>query len=160
NDGKEKDIQTRSDRVKGSAVNPVLREGNSDRRAPASVKAYARKHPHRMGAWSADSKSHVAHMDAGDFYGSEQSVEIAQPGSVRIELEGRDGRRHMLKTGIKVQAGELIDAAVMDAAALSRFVAEQIDDARARGVLFSLHLKATMMKVSDPIMFGIAVEAF
>jgi len=159
-DESERETRARYDRVKGSAVNPVLREGNSDRRAPASVKAYARKHPHRMGAWSADSKSHVAHMDAGDFYGSEQSVEIAQPGSVRIELEGRDGRRHMLKTGIKVQAGELIDAAVMDAAALSRFVAEQIDDARARGVLFSLHLKATMMKVSDPIMFGIAVEAF
>jgi len=159
-DESERETRARYDRVKGSAVNPVLREGNSDRRAPASVKAYARKHPHRMGAWSADSKSHVAHMDAGDFYGSEQSVEIAQPGSVRIELEGRDGRRHMLKTGIRVQAGELIDAAVMDAAALSRFVAEQIDDARARGVLFSLHLKATMMKVSDPIMFGIAVEAF
>ncbi|WP_027079490.1 NADP-dependent isocitrate dehydrogenase [Luteimonas mephitis] len=159
-DESERETRARYDRVKGSAVNPVLREGNSDRRAPASVKAYARKHPHRMGAWSADSKSHVAHMDAGDFYGSEQSVEIAQPGSVRIELEGRDGRRHMLKTGIKVQAGDLIDAAVMDAAALSRFVAEQIDDARARGVLFSLHLKATMMKVSDPIMFGIAVEAF
>ncbi|MGN7727043.1 NADP-dependent isocitrate dehydrogenase [Luteimonas sp. 22616] len=159
-DESERETKSRYDRAKGSAVNPVLREGNSDRRAPASVKAYARKHPHRMGAWSADSKSHVAHMDGGDFYGSEQSVEIAQPGSVRIELEGSDGRRHMLKTGIAVQAGELIDAAVMDAAALSRFIGEQIDDARAQGVLFSLHLKATMMKVSDPIMFGIAVEAF
>jgi isocitrate dehydrogenase len=159
-DESERETKARYDRAKGSAVNPVLREGNSDRRAPASVKAYARKHPHRMGKWESDSKSHVAHMDAGDFYGSEQSVEIAQPGSVRIELEGRDGRRHMLKTGVAVQAGELIDAAVMDAAALSRFIRAQIDDARARGVLFSLHLKATMMKVSDPIMFGIAVEAF
>ncbi|MDN5782384.1 MAG: NADP-dependent isocitrate dehydrogenase, partial [Luteimonas sp.] len=159
-DESERETKSRYDKVKGSAVNPVLREGNSDRRAPASVKAYAHKHPHRMGKWSADSKSHVAHMDGGDFYGSEQSVEIAQPGSVRIELEGRDGRRHMLKTGIAVQAGELIDAAVMDASALSRFVGEQIDDARAQGVLFSLHLKATMMKVSDPIMFGIAVEVF
>jgi isocitrate dehydrogenase len=159
-DESERDTKARYDRAKGSAVNPVLREGNSDRRAPASVKAYARKHPHRMGKWEADSKSHVAHMDGGDFYGSEQSVEIAQPGSVRIELEGRDGRRHMLKTGVAVQAGELIDAAVMDAAALARFIRTQIEDARARGVLFSLHLKATMMKVSDPIMFGIAVEAF
>lgn len=159
-DESERETKARYDRVKGSAVNPVLREGNSDRRAPASVKAYARKHPHRMGKWEKDSKSHVAHMDGGDFYGSEQSVEIAQPGSVRIELEGRDGRRHMLRTGVAVQAGELIDAAVMDAAALSRFVGEQIDDARAKDVLFSLHLKATMMKVSDPIMFGIAVEAF
>ena len=159
-DESERETKARYDKAKGSAVNPVLREGNSDRRAPASVKAYARKHPHRMGKWESDSKSHVAHMDGGDFYGSEQSVEIAQPGSVRIELEGRDGRRHMLKTGVAVQAGELIDAAVMDAAALSRFIRAQIDDARARGVLFSLHLKATMMKVSDPIMFGIAVEAF
>ncbi|HEY9540452.1 MAG TPA: NADP-dependent isocitrate dehydrogenase [Luteimonas sp.] len=159
-DESERETKSRYDKVKGSAVNPVLREGNSDRRAPASVKAYARKHPHRMGKWEPDSKTHVAHMDGGDFYGSEQSVEIAQPGNVRIELEGRDGRRHMLRTGIAVQAGELIDAAVMDASALSRFVGEQIDDARAQGVLFSLHLKATMMKVSDPIMFGIAVEAF
>ncbi len=159
-DEAEREAKARYDRVKGSAVNPVLREGNSDRRAPASVKAYARKHPHRMGKWERDSKSHVAHMDDGDFYGSEQSVEIARPGSLRIELEGRDGRRHMLKTGIAVQAGELVDAATMDAGALSRFVDAQIADARAQGVLFSLHLKATMMKVSDPIMFGIAVEAF
>src|SRR3546814_9977768 len=131
------ETKSRYDKAKGSAVNPVLREGNSDRRAPASVKAYARKHPHRMGKWDKDSKTHVAHMDGGDFYGSEQSVEIAQPGNVRIELEGRDGRRHMLRTGIAVQAGELIDAAVMDASALSRFVGDQIDDARAQGVLFS-----------------------
>ncbi len=156
----ENDIKARYDRVKGSAVNPVLREGNSDRRAPASVKAYARKHPHRMGAWSADSKSHVAHMDGGDFYGSEQSKLIEQAGTVSIELEGRDGRRSMLKTGIKVKAGELIDASSMSAKALSDFVDAQIDDARAQGVLFSLHLKATMMKVSDPIMFGIVVKRF
>src|SRR5690606_27248251 len=159
-DESERETKARYDKVKGSAVNPVLREGNSDRRAPASVKAYARKHPHRMGKWEPDSKSHVTHMESGDFYGSEQSVEVARPGSVRIELEGRDGRRHMLRTGIAVQAGELIDAAVMDAAALSRFVGEQIDDARAQAWLFSRHRKATMMKVSDPIMFGIAVEAF
>src|SRR3546814_8481749 len=117
-DESERETKSRYDKVKGSAVNPVLREGNSDRRAPASVKAYARKHPHRMGKWEPDSKTHVAHMDGGDFYGSEQSVEIAQPGNVRITLEGRDGRRHMLRTGIAVQAGELIDAAVMDASAL------------------------------------------
>ncbi|RPE80088.1 NADP-dependent isocitrate dehydrogenase [Vulcaniibacterium tengchongense] len=156
----ESETKARYDRVKGSAVNPVLREGNSDRRAPASVKAYARKHPHRMGAWSADSKAHVAHMAEGDFYGSERSATIAEAGSLRIELEGRDGRRIALKTGIQVQAGEVVDAAAMSAKALARFVDAQIEDARARGVLFSLHLKATMMKVSDPIMFGIAVKRF
>lgn len=157
---RENEIKARYDRTKGSAVNPVLREGNSDRRAPASVKAYARKHPHKMGAWSADSKSSVAHMDGGDFYGSEQSAQIEQAGSVSIELVGHDGRRNMLKTGVKVKAGELIDAAVMSAKALSTFVDAQIDDASAQGVLFSLHLKATMMKVSDPIMFGIVVRRF
>lgn len=157
---RENEIKARYDRTKGSAVNPVLREGNSDRRAPASVKAYARKHPHKMGAWSADSKSSVAHMDGGDFYGSEQSAQIEQAGSVSIELVGHDGRRNMLKTGVKVKAGELIDAAVMSAKALSAFVDAQIDDASAQGVLFSLHLKATMMKVSDPIMFGIVVRRF
>ncbi|MCJ0826327.1 NADP-dependent isocitrate dehydrogenase [Luteimonas sp. 50] len=159
-DEREKGIKARYDKVKGSAVNPVLREGNSDRRAPASVKAYARRHPHRMGAWSAGSKSHVAHMDGGDFYGSEQSALLAQAGSVNVELVGHDGRRHMLKTGIAVQAGELIDASVMSAAALSDFLDAQIDDALWQGVLFSLHLKATMMKVSDPIIFGAAVRAF
>ena len=153
-------IKARYDKVKGSAVNPVLREGNSDRRAPPSVKNYARRHPHRMGAWSADSRTHVAHMEAGDFYGSEQSALIAQAGTVRIELLGRDGRSHMLKTGIAVQAGELIDAAVLDARALADFIDAQIDDARASDVLFSLHLKATMMKVSDPIIFGVAVNRF
>lgn len=157
---RENEIKARYDRTKGSAVNPVLREGNSDRRAPLSVKNYARKHPHKMGAWSADSKSHIAHMDGGDFYGSEQSRLIEQAGVVAIDLVGKDGRRHMLKTNIKVKAGELIDASVMSAGALSRFIDAQIDDAQAQGVLFSLHLKATMMKVSDPIMFGIAVKRF
>lgn len=156
----ESEYKARYDRVKGSAVNPVLREGNSDRRAPLSVKNYARKHPHRMGAWSADSRSHVAHMDGGDFYGSEQSKVIDKAGTVSIELTGADGRRNMLKTNIKVQAGEVIDAASMSAKSLSRFVDAQIDDALAKGVLFSLHLKATMMKVSDPIMFGIVVQRF
>jgi isocitrate dehydrogenase len=153
-------VRSRYDRTKGSAVNPVLREGNSDRRAPLSVKNYARKHPHRMGAWSADSKSHVAHMDGGDFYGSEQSALVAQAGTVKVELLGRDGRRHMLKTGIAVQAGELIDASVMGAKALARFVDAQIVDAQRQGVLFSVHLKATMMKVSDPIIFGTVVRGF
>ncbi|KAA8919749.1 isocitrate dehydrogenase (NADP(+)) [Xanthomonas sontii] len=159
-DEKEKDAKARYDKVKGSAVNPVLREGNSDRRAPASVKNYARKHPHRMGAWSADSKSHVAHMDAGDFYGSERSALIEQAGSVRIELVGKDGAVTVLKEKTAVQAGELIDAAVMSKRALAAFVQAQIADAKQQGVLFSLHLKATMMKVSDPIMFGVVVEAF
>jgi isocitrate dehydrogenase len=159
-DAAQKDVQARYDRVKGSAVNPVLREGNSDRRAPASVKAYARKHPHRMGKWSADSKSHVAHMDADDFYGSEQSVAMPAAGVVRIEFEGDDGSRKVLKDGLKLQAGEVIDASVMRTAALERFIDAQVADAQKQGVLFSLHLKATMMKVSDPIMFGVAVRAF
>jgi isocitrate dehydrogenase len=157
---RDSEVKARYDRIKGSAVNPVLREGNSDRRAPASVKAYARKHPHKMGAWSTDSTTHVAHMDGGDFYGSEQSVLIAQPGTVKIELIGQDGRSHMLKTGLKVKAGELIDASVMSTQALADFIDAQIADAKAQGVLFSLHLKATMMKVSDPIMFGVAVKRY
>ncbi|WP_295910862.1 NADP-dependent isocitrate dehydrogenase [uncultured Xanthomonas sp.] len=159
-DEKEKEAKARYDKVKGSAVNPVLREGNSDRRAPASVKNYARKHPHRMGAWSAESKSHVAHMDAGDFYGSERSALIEQAGSIKIELVGKDGAVTVLKEKTAVQAGELIDAAVMSKRALAAFVQAQIADAKQQGVLFSLHLKATMMKVSDPIMFGVVVEAF
>ena len=157
---RERDVKSRYDRVKGSAVNPVLREGNSDRRAPASVKAYARKHPHRMGKWQADSKSHVAHMDDGDFYGSEQSVVVPAAGQVRIEFTSATGSSFPLRAPVKVQAGEVIDAAAMDAAKLADFVDAQIADAKARGVLFSLHLKATMMKVSDPIMFGIAVSRF
>ena len=154
------EIKARYDRTKGSAVNPVLREGNSDRRAPASVKAYARKHPHRMGAWSADSKSHVAHMQGGDFYGSEQSAVIADATTLKIELIGNDGRSQALKTGLKVKAGEVVDASVMNTRALGEFIDAQIGDAKAQGVLFSLHLKATMMKVSDPIMFGVVVNRF
>ncbi|PJJ97444.1 isocitrate dehydrogenase (NADP(+)) [Lysobacteraceae bacterium NML91-0213] len=159
-DDAERDTKARYDRVKGSAVNPVLREGNSDRRAPASVKAYARKHPHRMGKWSSDSKSHVAHMDAGDFYGSERSTTLASADTLKIELVAADGTTTVLRDAVKVQAGEVVDAAVMSRKALADFIAREIEDARAQGVLFSLHLKATMMKVSDPIMFGVAVNAF
>ncbi|MGN2242807.1 NADP-dependent isocitrate dehydrogenase [Frateuria sp. GZRR33] len=153
-------IKARYDKVKGSAVNPVLREGNSDRRAPASVKNYARKHPHKMGKWSADSKTRVAHMDAGDFYGSEQSATMDKAGSLKIELVGNDGSTTVLKEKVAVQAGEVVDAAVMSRAALARFVDTAIAEAKAAGTLFSLHLKATMMKVSDPIMFGVVVREF
>ncbi|QJQ95732.1 MULTISPECIES: NADP-dependent isocitrate dehydrogenase [Halomonadaceae] len=156
----EKEIQSRYDKVKGSAVNPVLREGNSDRRAPLSVKNYARKYPHRMGEWSADSKSHVAHMQDGDFYGSEKSALIESAGSLKIELIGKDGSATVLKEKTAVLAGEVVDAAVMSSKALRRFVAAEIEDAKSKGVLFSLHLKATMMKVSDPIMFGLVVDEF
>ncbi len=156
----ETDIKARFDRTKGSAVNPVLREGNSDRRAPKSVKAFARKHPHRMGKWSSDSKSHVAHMSEGDFYGSERSATLEKAGALKIELVGSDGATTVLKDAVKVQAGEIVDAAVMSRKALSSFIEAQIEDAKAQDVLFSLHLKATMMKVSDPIMFGIVVQAF
>lgn len=159
-DAHEKDVKSRYDKVKGSAVNPVLREGNSDRRAPASVKNYARKHPHKMGAWSKDSKTHVAHMDGGDFYGSEQSALIDKAGSVSIEWFGKDGSHSVLKAKTALLAGEIIDAAVMSRKALAAFVDAQIADAKQQGVLFSLHLKATMMKVSDPIMFGVAVGEF
>jgi isocitrate dehydrogenase len=159
-DAKEKDIQSRYDKVKGSAVNPVLREGNSDRRAPLSVKNFARKHPHRMGKWSSDSKSHVSHMAAGDFFGSEQSATLAADGTLKIELVAADGGVTVLKEKVKVKAGEIVDAAVMSRKALAAFIGEQIADAKAKGVLFSLHLKATMMKVSDPIMFGVVVNEF
>ena len=155
-----RDAKARYDRVKGSAVNPVLREGNSDRRAPASVKQYAKKHPHRMGKWEADSRSHVAHMDAGDFYASEQSVTFDHDGKVQIELLGKDGSDVILKPKTKVLPGEVLDCAVMRADTLADFVDAQIADAKAKGVLFSLHLKATMMKVSDPIMFGIVVQRY
>ncbi|MGA6150070.1 NADP-dependent isocitrate dehydrogenase [Stenotrophomonas sp. NPDC077461] len=155
-----RDIKARYDKVKGSAVNPVLREGNSDRRAPLSVKNYARKHPHRMGKWSTESKSHVAHMDGGDFYGSEKSATLATAGSLKIELHQADGTTVVLKDKTAVKAGEIVDAAVMSRSALAAFVQAQIADAKAKGVLFSLHLKATMMKVSDPIMFGVVVEEF
>jgi isocitrate dehydrogenase len=157
---REQNIKSRYGKAMGSAVNPVLREGNSDRRAPASVKAYARKHPHRMGAWSGDSKSHVSHMEAGDFYGSEQSYTLINPSTVRIEYTSVTGSSFPLRAPVSLLAGEMIDASVMSAQALADFVDAQIEDAKARGVLFSLHLKATMMKVSDPIMFGIVVSRF
>jgi isocitrate dehydrogenase len=159
-DDEQREIRARYDRVKGSAVNPVLREGNSDRRAPASVKAYARSHPHSMGAWSSDSRSHVATMSEGDFRSTERSVTVADQGEVRIELAGEDGRVTVLKASVPVLAGEVLDAAVMSREALDRFLAGQVADAKDRGVLFSVHLKATMMKVSDPIVFGRAVRAF
>ncbi|CAE6773984.1 Isocitrate dehydrogenase [NADP] [Paraburkholderia aspalathi] len=156
----EKDVKARYDKIKGSAVNPVLREGNSDRRAPLSVKNYARKHPHKMGAWSADSKSHVAHMSGGDFYGSEKSALIAAAGAVKIELIAADGSAKVLKEKTAVQAGEIIDASVLSKNALRSFIEAEIADAKAKGVLFSVHLKATMMKVSDPIIFGHVVSVF
>lgn len=156
----EKEARSRYDKVKGSAVNPVLREGNSDRRAPASVKQYARKNPHSMGAWSKESKSHVAHMSAGDFYGSEKSVTIAEAGQVRIELVAADGSVTVLKEKTTVKAGEIIDASAMSKTALRDFIAAEIADAKAKDVLLSVHLKATMMKVSDPIMFGHVVTVF
>ncbi|AMG35162.1 NADP-dependent isocitrate dehydrogenase [Achromobacter xylosoxidans] len=156
----ERDVKARYDKVKGSAVNPVLREGNSDRRAPLSVKNYARKHPHKMGAWTADSKSHVSHMDSGDFYGTEKSALIADAGDVKIELTAADGSKTVLKEKTPVKAGEIIDAAVLSTAKLKSFLQAQIDDARAQGVLFSVHLKATMMKVSDPVIFGHVVSVF
>jgi isocitrate dehydrogenase len=148
------------DRVKGSAVNPVLREGNSDRRAPASVKAFARSHPHSMGAWSSDSKSHVSTMSDGDFRSTEKSVTVPSDDTLRIEFVGPDGAPTVLKESIPVLAGEIVDAAVMRRSALDAFLAEQIAEAKEQGVLFSLHMKATMMKVSDPIIFGHAVRAF
>ncbi|MFE2378819.1 NADP-dependent isocitrate dehydrogenase [Streptomyces sp. NPDC059398] len=156
----DKDVRARYDKVKGSAVNPVLREGNSDRRAPASVKNYAKAHPHRMGAWSSDSKTNVAHMDGDDFRSTEKSVVIDEPGSLRIELAGDDGTTTVLRESVPVLAGEVVDASVMRVAALREFFTAQIARAKAEDVLFSVHLKATMMKVSDPIIFGHVVRAF
>ncbi|WP_018916645.1 NADP-dependent isocitrate dehydrogenase [Vreelandella zhanjiangensis] len=156
----EKAIKAAYDKAKGSAVNPVLREGNSDRRAPKSVKNYARKYPHRMGEWSSDSQSHVAHMSEGDFYGSEQSAVMEKAGKLKIELQQKDGTTTVLKESLAVLEGEVIDAASMSSRRLRSFIDSEINDAKARNVLFSLHLKATMMKVSDPIMFGIVVEEF
>lgn len=156
----DKDVKARYDKVKGSAVNPVLREGNSDRRAPLSVKNYARKHPHKMGAWAADSKSHVAHMSTGDFYGSEKAALIDAADAVKIELIAKDGTATVLKEKTSVQAGEILDCAVMSKNALRSFIAAEIESAKAQGVLLSVHLKATMMKVSDPIMFGQIVAEF
>lgn len=159
-DVSEWNVKARYDKVKGSAVNPVLREGNSDRRAPLSVKNYARKHPHKMGAWSKDSKTHVSHMDGGDFYGSEKSTVVEKATNVKIEWFGKDGSSTVLKEKTALKDGEIIDVAVMSKKALTAFIDAQIDDAKKQGVLFSLHLKATMMKVSDPIMFGFAVNEF
>ncbi|MFD7666251.1 NADP-dependent isocitrate dehydrogenase [Streptomyces sp. NPDC059788] len=156
----ERDIRARYDKVKGSAVNPVLREGNSDRRAPASVKNYAKANPHRMGAWSADSKTDVAHMTGDDFRSTEKSAVIAEDGALRIELAGDDGSTTVLRESVPVLAGEVVDASVMRVTALREFLKEQVARAKAEGVLFSVHLKATMMKVSDPIIFGHVVRAF
>lgn len=156
----ERDAKRRYDSVKGSAVNPVLREGNSDRRAPKAVKAYARKHPHSMGEWSSDSNTHVAHMDGGDFYGSEKSHTVADATNVRLVFTDDSGNERELKAPFPLQPGEIIDAAVMDVKRLKAFARTQMADAKAQDVLFSLHLKATMMKVSDPILFGVFVEAF
>ena len=156
----ETEIRARYGTVMGSAVNPVLRQGNSDRRAPKAVKEYAKSHPHSMGAWSADSKTHVATMGQHDFRSNEQSMTVAADGAVRIEHVGTDGAVTVLKESVPVLAGEVIDATAMDVAALRAFLAAEISDAKEQGVLFSLHLKATMMKVSDPIIFGHAVEVF
>ncbi|RZT20177.1 isocitrate dehydrogenase [Kribbella sp. VKM Ac-2569] len=156
----EREIQSRYDKVKGSAVNPVLREGNSDRRAPASVKNYAKTHPHRMGAWSADSKTNVATMDNDDFRETEKSAVIETAGSLRIELAGDDGTTTVLRESIPVLAGEVVDASVLHVAALREFLTAQVARAKAEDVLFSVHLKATMMKVSDPIIFGHVVRTF
>ncbi len=156
----ELDVRARYDRVKGSAVNPVLRQGNSDRRAPLSVKNYARSHPQRMGAWAPDSKTHVATMRSDDFRHNEQSVTFDAADDLRVEFVARDGSVTVLKESIPVLAGEIVDATFMSARALDAFLAEQMADARALGVLFSIHLKATMMKVSDPIMFGHAVKTY
>lgn len=156
----EKDIRARYDKVKGSAVNPVLREGNSDRRAPASVKNYAKAHPHRMGAWTADSKTNVATMGVDDFRSTEKSATIAEAGTLRIEFTGEDGTKTVLRESVPVLAGEVVDAAVLRVGPLREFLTAQIAKAKAEGVLFSVHLKATMMKVSDPIIFGHVVRAF
>ncbi len=159
-DDKEREIKARYDKVKGSAVNPVLREGNSDRRAPFSVKAYARKHPHKMGPWTADSKTHVSHMQGGDFRSNEKSITIPAATEARIEFVGQDGKVTVLKPKIALQAGEVLDATFMSKNALRKFLEEQIEDAKKQGVLFSLHLKATMMKESDPKIFGHAVTVY
>ncbi len=156
----EREIRARYGKVLGSAVNPVLREGNSDRRAAGAVKQYARNNPHKMGAWSKDSKSHVAYMPGGDFYGSEVATTIAAPTNARIELVAKDGSVTVLKAKTPLIAGEIIDASVMNRKALRAFLAEQVDAAKREGVLFSVQLKATMMKISDPILFGHAVSVF
>ena len=159
-DDKEKDIKARYDKVKGSAVNPVLREGNSDRRAPLSVKAYARKHPHKMSPWSPDSKTHVSHMKGGDFRSNEKSMTIPAATTAKIEFVGADGKTTVLKEKVALQAGEVLDATFMSVKALRTFLEQQIEDAKKQGVLWSLHMKATMMKVSDPKIFGHGVTVY
>ncbi len=159
-DDKEKEIKARYDKVKGSAVNPVLREGNSDRRAPLSVKAHTRKHPHKMGPWTSDSKTHVSHMTGGDFRSNEKSLTIPAATTAKIEFVAADGKVTLLKDKIALQAGEVLDATFMSVKALRKFLEEQIEDAKKKGVLFSLHMKATMMKISDPKIFGHAVTVF
>ena len=156
----EEETKNRYTKILGSAVNPVLREGNSDRRVAQAVKAYAKKHPHSMGAWSPDSESHVSHMTDGDFYSSEQSIVMDTPEDVRVEFVDTEGQIKILKEKVALQAGEVMDSSRMSGSALKAFFADQIEEATAQGVLLSLHLKATMMKVSDPIMFGYAVEAY
>lgn len=156
----EKEIKSKYDKIKGSAVNPILREGNSDRRAPRAVKNYAKKNPHSMGEWSSDSETHVSTMDHGDFKSNEKSRTLEKATDIKIELVQHDGKTTLLKEKISLLAGEIIDATVMDKKALMAFLQKQIEDANEKGVLFSLHLKATMMKVSDPIIFGHAVEVF
>ena len=156
----EREIQARYDKVKGSAVNPVLREGNSDRRSAPAVKQYARKNPHSMGEWSMDSRTHVSSMDGGDFFGSEKSVTLSSPSDFRIVFVGDDGKTKELRGTEKLQKGEILDAAVMSRSALRRFLKDQIADAKSKGILFSVHLKATMMKVSDPVIFGHVVSVF
>ncbi|MGA1775246.1 MAG: NADP-dependent isocitrate dehydrogenase, partial [Nitriliruptoraceae bacterium] len=158
-DDAEREVRARYDRVKGSAVNPVLRQGNSDRRAPGSVKRYARSHPHRMGAWDADSRTRVATMTDGDFRHTERSVRIATATTARIELRRTDGGAEALRDGVELPAGAVVDAAVMRRADLAAFLAAQVDAARTEDLLLSVHLKATMMKVSDPILFGHAIRA-
>ncbi len=156
----EKELHARYAKCLGSAVNPVLREGNSDRRSARAVKEYAKKHPHKMGAWSPDSKTHVSHMDCCDFYHNEKSVTMKKAGNVRFELVGKDGKVTVLKEKLPLQAGEILDGTYLSCKALRKFIEEQIEDAKAKGVLFSVHLKATMMKISDPIMFGHFVSVF
>jgi isocitrate dehydrogenase len=160
NTDEEKAARAGYDKIKGSAVNPVLREGNSDRRAPLSVKNYARKHPHSMGAWSPNSLTHIAHMNEGDFFHNEQSVTLQNEGTYRIEFSGADGKSTVLKNNSPLKAGEIIDATFMSRKKLIAFLEQQVADSKKQGILFSLHLKATMMKVSDPIIFGYAVETF
>ena len=159
-DEKEKEIKARYDKIKGSAVNPVLREGNSDRRAPLSVKAYARKHPHKMGPWTAESKTHVVHMTSGDFRSNEKSLTVSDATEARIEFVAPDGKVTVLKPKLAIKSGEIIDSTFMSRRALRQFIEAQIEDAKKQGVLFSVHLKATMMKVSDPKIFGHFVSVF